>query len=59
MIFTPICVMTFGNKLREVVFLNLEYGDISSFMKFNFGIVTVFGVAMNFLPVPDIFANLR
>lgn len=59
MIFSPICVLTFGYKLREIVFLNLEYGDISSFIKFNFGIVILFGVAMNFLPVPDIFANLR
>jgi hypothetical protein len=51
--------MTFGNKIREVVFLNLDYGDTSSFIKLNFAFVTLFGVGMNFLPVPDIFINLR
>jgi hypothetical protein len=51
--------MTFGSKLREVVFLNLGYGDVQSTIKFIFAIVILFGVGMNFLPVPDIFTNLR
>ena len=59
MIFSPLCVITFGHKIREVVFLNLDYGDPSSFIKLSFAFVTLFGVGMNFLPVPDIFTNLR
>ena len=58
-LFSPLCVATFGHKLREIVLLNLQYGEVSCFILLNYGIVMLFGSAMMFRPAVDIIANFR
>ena len=54
MVYAPLAVYVYGDKVREIILLNLEYGDFQSFLKASYAVVMVINVAITFMPINDI-----
>ena len=54
MIYSPLAVGVWGDKVREIILLNLEYGDFQSFLKGAYSIVMLMNVGIIFMPINDI-----
>ena len=54
MIYSPLAVGVWGDKVREIILLNLEYGDFQSFLKGAYSIVMLMNVGIIFMPIKDI-----
>ena len=58
MFYAPLAVGVYGENVREIVLLNLEYGDLQSFLKGAYILVMLNNVGIMFMPVVDIVHNL-
>ena len=55
----PLCLLAYGRKIEEIVFLNLPPGDATHFIKFVFATIMIFNSAINVLPIVDICQAIR
>ena len=46
-----ICVMAYGNKLQEIVLMNLNYGVFSNFIKLLYAIGMIVNLVMQLIPI--------
>jgi hypothetical protein len=51
---SPLAVGVWGDKVREIVLLNLGYGDFQSFLKGAYSIVMLINIGITFMPIKDI-----
>ena len=52
-ILAPLAVITYGDSLREMVLLNLHYGDVARFTQLIYAIALAYNSGANLLPVID------
>lgn len=50
-----ICVVAYGNKLQEIVLMNLNYGVFSNFIKALYAIGMIVNLVMQLIPIIEVF----
>ena len=50
----PLAVITYGNTLKDIVLLNLDYGILPQFIQLTYTLALVYNIGINFFPVIEI-----
>ena len=54
MLLGSICVIAYGNKLQEIVLMNLTYGVFGNFVKLLYALGMIVNLVMQLVPILEI-----
>jgi hypothetical protein len=57
--FAPLCVLAYGNNLRDTVLLNLDYGTFEQCLQGLYCLCFIYNITLNISPVFDIFLGFK
>ena len=57
--FAPLCILAWRSNLREIVLLNLEFGEIETIIKLLYPLCLYYNIAINLIPMVGLFNNLK
>lgn len=57
--FSPLCVAAYGNSLRDIVLLNLDYGSFEMMIQVAYSLGLIFNMTINLFPIIGIINALR
>jgi len=57
--FAPLCILAWKGDLREIVLLNLDYGDFETIIKLLYPLCLYYNIAINLLPMVGLLNNLK